>query len=149
MFSFRNHLLCNQIAISLGMSGLLIPVAMAQPTVSLVNQTRGGSSTFYDGDGYTVSIQNGATNASVSVTEYLNGSLQGTYPAGSTNGSGSLQINGWFTANLVGSWQEIWSVGGVQASPTLSFTVANLTSTQTLVPNTTAHPDYLFNTSYQ
>jgi len=85
------------------------------PSVSIVNTTRGGSTVFYVGDTWTVSITGGAANSQVEVNGYAEGY---------TDASGGFSLNGYMASNDVGTWNETWTVAGVAATPNpLTFTV--------------------------
>ncbi len=98
---------------------ILVSSALGQtPTVQIANNTRGGSSTFYVGDTWTVTISGGAAFAPVVVTDVSSAQV------GTTNGSGQFILDGAMSAAEIGSWNQTWSVGGVTASPNpLSFSV--------------------------
>jgi hypothetical protein len=95
--------------------------ALAQ-TVSITNTTRGGSTTFYVGDSWRVDVT-GAPNQPVTVSANYNGTDLGTASEGQTDGNGQFTLTGTMDSSVVGNWTEVWYVGGVAASPTLSFTV--------------------------
>jgi len=109
-------------------------IATAQPTVNLTNTTRGGSN-LYAGDGFSIELRSGAPNTAVTVTMTKNGSNFGTYPMGTTNTSGSFILTGAVSANEIGAWTETWFVGGVQATPILTFDVLAVTGSITASPN--------------
>lgn len=91
------------------------------PTASIVNLTRGGAS-FTVGDRFQLTIR-GAANQPVTGTALQNGVNLGTTAYGSTDATGVRVLTGEMDASTVGTWTEIWAVGGVKASP-LSFQVA-------------------------
>ena len=100
-----------------------LAVQAQTPTVSVTNTTRGGSGLwYYVGDGYSVQIH-GAPNSAVTVSGYHDNWYYEDTPYGYTNGSGDLTITGTQTSTEIGNWYEVWSVGGVQASPTLNMVV--------------------------
>lgn len=122
--------------------------AAASPAVTIANVTRGGSTAFFDGDGFVINISGGLPNAPVTVTQTLNGVTVSTNVAeGTTDTSGSSRFSGFVLASDAGSWTEAWFVDGVPAAKLLRFTIGKVTSTPVLVPNTTPHHYYLFNNS--
>ncbi len=121
-------------------------VAAASPAVSITNATRGGSASFFDGDGFVISISGGQANSPVSLTQFRNGMLVNAgVPEGNTDSNGNAQFTGYVLGSEAGSWTETWYVGGVQANPALYFTIRNVTSVPILTPNTLPHDYYLFN----
>jgi hypothetical protein len=87
--------------------------ALAQtPTVSVTNTTRGGSTVFYVGDTWTVTITGGAPSSAVQVC--IPGSCS---TEGDTDGYGNFGLSGYMASWDVGTWNETWSVGGVTATP--------------------------------
>lgn len=99
---------------------IFVTTAQCQtPTVSIVNNSRGGYSVFYVGDSWTVAIENGQANAEVIVS-----TSSGSASVGYTNGTGQFSLDGTMVQSDVGTWHETWTVGGVTASPSpLSFVV--------------------------
>ena len=105
-------------------------------TVQILNVTRGGSSVFPVGDSRRITVT-GPANQAVTWTGLQNGSAVGA-TAGSTDASGNFTLNDVIIAGSLGSWSETWYVGGVAASPVLSFTVVNAVQTSIAVtPNGT------------
>ena len=90
--------------------------------VSLVNVTRGGSD-FLVGDLWRVDV-NGPPNQPVVNHAVKDGIDLGSTQYGYTDGSGNFVLTGSMAGVDVGHWTETWSVGGVDATPTLMFTVA-------------------------
>lgn len=92
-------------------------------TVSLVNNTRPGHNTdFKVGDSWTLTI-NGPPNQTVAVTATHNGNPSwGSY--GQTSSTGYWTLSGSMGTGEIGNWTEVWTVGPVQATPTLVFTVS-------------------------
>ena len=124
-------------------------VAAASPTVTVTNATRGGSTSFFDGDGFVINVNGGLANSPVTLSQTKNGVIFSTNVfEGTSNGSGSIQFAGVILASEVGSWTETWYVGGVQAAPVLAFTVANIASVPILVPNTVPNSFYLYNDTW-
>ncbi len=95
--------------------------AAVSTTVQLTNTSRPGQ-TFQVGDGFTLSVV-GAANSPVTGSGTQNGVSKGTTPYGNTDGSGRFSISGTMTADTIGSWTEVWTVGGVPAQQ-LSFSVS-------------------------
>lgn len=91
------------------------------PTVTLRNLSR-SSANFYVGDSWQVTIR-GEAGKDVSVTTSHDG-YTSSASYGQTDASGSFILTGSMAASHVGNWLETWKVGGVQASPTLSFFVS-------------------------
>jgi len=100
---------------------LLLPTVgyCFNPSIQLTNTTRGGSTVFYVGDNWTLSIGGGLPNAAV--IGIANGNFT---PYGSTDGNGNWSLSGYMSQGDVGQWSESWTVGGETASPDpLLFTV--------------------------
>lgn len=101
------------LTVAIAAAVLLAPSAKSQtPTVQIINNTRGGSTVFYVGDTWTVTISGGAADAEVVVS--IPGSSS---PVGYTNVSGTFMLSGYMSAGDVGTWNETWTVGGVTATP--------------------------------
>lgn len=100
----------------------------AAPTAQWTNITRPGNSPRV-GDRVRVAVH-GPANQAVSVTASHNGSSS-TSSAGQTNAQGDWSTEAVMSSEHIGSWSETWSVGGVQASPVLSFTVSAAPADQT------------------
>ena len=96
--------------------------AAAQPTVTLTNTTRGGSQWFAVGDSFQLNITGGQPGSTVSVAWTQNG-VPGGPSIVTTTPDGNYSTSGTETSSTTGSWSETWSVGGVQANPTLYFAV--------------------------
>jgi hypothetical protein len=90
-------------------------------SITFTNLSSGNSSKLTVGDRWQIQISNAARNAPVSVTGGQNGA-NATTPMGTTDSSGNWTSNGQVTADMIGSWQEAWSVGG-QPVGTISFSV--------------------------
>lgn len=88
------------------------------------NTSRGGS-TVYPGDTWTITITGAAPNQPVSVLGIHPDGGSATQGYGNTDGSGNFKLAGQITSDMVGNWQETWTVGGQQAG-SFSFTVAAL-----------------------
>lgn len=97
----------------------------ARVTAAIQNLSRPGQS-FQVGDQWQITVS-GAASQPVSGSATKDGASLGTTPFGSTDASGQRVLTGSFGASTVGSWVEVWSVGGVQAPP-ISFTVAAASS---------------------
>lgn len=98
------------------------PAAGSLPaSVSFVNTSRPGQP-FQVGDTWQLTVK-GSPNAPVSASASQNGASMGTTPFGSTDATGTLVLNGSFSAAQVGSWLQMWTVGASPA-PVLSFSVS-------------------------
>lgn len=115
-----------------------LPIAVAEEQInpgsfSFTNTTRGGSSTFYVGDSWQVSIRGASPNQPVWVAGMQNGASPGMTQMGSTDASGNFATTGTMTPDTVGSWVEVWNVGppsnSTGAEPKFAFTVAAATAT--------------------
>jgi hypothetical protein len=91
-------------------------------SVTLTNLTR-SSPNFQVGDSFLLQIT-GFPGQSVALTSFQNGATLPPATEGTTDNSGHFQLTGVMGLGSVGSWIETWSVGGVTATPTLSFTVS-------------------------
>lgn len=106
------------------------PTPTYSPRLSF-NTSRGGS-TVYPGDTWTIQISGAPPSQPVSVLGVHPDGGSATQGYGNTDGSGSFALAGAITADMVGNWQETWSVGGQQVG-SFSFTV-NPTPQQTMAP---------------
>jgi inhibitor of cysteine peptidase len=106
-----------------GASGTRTADFAVKATVAITNLTRPGHNTdFRVGDNWTLTI-NGPPYQTVSLTATFNGSSSSsTY--GQTNASGAFSMSGYMDPSTVGNWTEVWTVGPIQATPTLVFTVS-------------------------
>jgi hypothetical protein len=97
--------------------------AAAQVTVQLTNTTRPGNPNFLVGDAFRLVI-NGPPNQPVMASVTHNG-VASTTSYGSTDSTGARTppLTGTFAAGDVGAWTEVWTVGGIQATAVLTFTV--------------------------
>jgi hypothetical protein len=96
--------------------GLFSSAAEGQ-SVSIQDTTSGN---FYVGDYWTLTVMGGGYSD-------VEGCTSGVCEDfGLTDQNGAFSINGQFSSDEVGEWQETWYVGGVEASPApLSFYVSN------------------------
>lgn len=124
----------------IGYFAIFVTTAQCQtPTVSIVNNSRGGHSVFYVGDSWTVTIENGQANAEVIVS-----TSSGSASVGYTNGAGQFSLDGTMVQSEVGTWHETWTVGGVTAAPDpLSF-VVNAVSPIVAIANTSIGGSVVF-----
>ena len=99
--------------------------ASQSTTVSLINTTHSGSTAFSVGDGYQLTVTGGPYQM-VTLDWTCNGSGSSGFVKGSTNSAGTLTISGTYAATDVGNWTEQWYVGGVPATPPLSFSVSTV-----------------------
>ncbi len=111
-------------------AGLTVGHALAySPAVSITNTTRGGSSVFYVGDAWAISITGGAPSAQVTICIPGSCSVEGN-----TDGSGDFSVSGYIYSTDVGTWNETWSVGGVPATPNpLTFYVYPTSSASCMI----------------
>ncbi len=101
---------------------VLLPASAQGQTVELLNLSRPGAVNFYVGESWQINVT-GSPYQQVAVTATHNGVPSGPTVVGSTDGSGRFTLNGSMSTAEIGSWTEVWTVGGVQATPTLSFEV--------------------------
>ncbi|MGO9131976.1 MAG: beta strand repeat-containing protein [Bryobacteraceae bacterium] len=94
----------------------------SQVTVQISNTTRPANPNFYVGDSFQVVVQ-GPPNQQVTNTANQNNNGWSTTPYGYTNSSGRFSMSGVMSSSAAGSWSEVWKVGGIQATPTITFTV--------------------------
>jgi hypothetical protein len=93
------------------------------PTVQIVNNSRPGyDSDYLVGDQWTLTVH-GQANQTVSATLTLNGGSPSSSVQGQTDATGTFVMTGQMLDSTVGNWTEVWSVGGVQATPTLYLNV--------------------------
>ncbi len=95
-------------------------------TLTITNNTHTGSSDFYVSDRWTVQIGGAAPNSAVTNTATKDGGAPGTWTYGTTDADGNATIVGTMGREDMGSWVEVWKVGGVQVPPTLTFRVRAL-----------------------
>jgi hypothetical protein len=89
------------------------------PLVVLTVPGRTGTA-FHVGDHFTI-VVTGQANQTVTVNQNSGGDVS----VGSTNGSGTYSTSGTWTSGNIGSYTQVWKVGGLAALPTLTFTVSN------------------------
>jgi hypothetical protein len=96
-----------------------------QPTVNLTNVTHPNlTPNFAVGDTFQITIH-GAPNQPVNLTQTANGST-GTSYMGNTDAYGIFTMTGVEQTGNIGSYTQVWSVGGVQAGSAISFMVGQL-----------------------
>ncbi len=89
------------------------------PTVQLVDNTTGSTSTLAVGDSFTYSVTGAQPFSLVFVSETGWSASQGY-----TDSTGSFRLSGTVSPSVVGSYQQTWTIGGVVAQPApLQFTV--------------------------
>jgi hypothetical protein len=116
-------------------------LAFATPAVQITNNTRGGNTIFFVGDSYTVTINSGAPNAPVVVSDPRMGSFQ----VGYTTSNGSYTMNGSPSNVDIGAWNETWTVAGVAATPNpLTFYVYALITPTVQITNNTRGGNTIF-----
>ena len=95
------------------------------PTLQLTNLTHPNLGLNYlVGDTYRLTIT-GAPNQPVTMVQTANGALS-NQSFGNTDAYGDLTVDYLEQTANIGSYTQVWSVGGVQASPALSFTIGQL-----------------------
>jgi hypothetical protein len=89
------------------------------PTVRIVDNNTGSRTTLAVGDSFSFQVAGAPPLSLVSVSEPgWSGSV------GYTDASGLFFLNGIVGSNVVGTWQQTWTVGGVVAQPSpLQFTI--------------------------
>ena len=94
-------------------------VEVLAPTVRIVDNTTGYTSPLAVGDSFSFQVTGAPPHSRVSVTETVwSGSV------GYTDASGLFWLNGIVGSNVVGTWQQTWTIGGVLAQPSpLQFTI--------------------------
>jgi hypothetical protein len=124
MISFlHKHLLAVCCVVAVALAGPYAVQAQT-PTVTITNTSRSVPGTglwFYVGDDVRVEVH-GAPNSTV----YHSGHHDDWYfdtLIGYTDGSGTFIFTGTESTVEIGNWYSVWSVGGVQATPTFSFPV--------------------------
>lgn len=106
--------------------GMTVTITATPVTAQITNTTRGGSTIFYPGDSYRVTVT-GTPSQPVTYSGTC-GDLStwpfGAAPApGATDTSGNYVLNGTLTPpmqGLIGTWTESWAVSGRSASFTLT-----------------------------
>ncbi len=95
------------------------PVVPGTPAVRIVDNNTGSLTTLVVGDSFSFLVDGAPPLSSVSVSEAgWSGSV------GYTDASGSFRLNGIVGSNVVGTWQQTWTIGGVVAQPSpLQFTI--------------------------
>lgn len=89
------------------------------PTVTITDNTTGSTTTLAVGDSFTYQVSGAAPFSLVFVSE-----TGWSASLGYTDANGSFQTSGNVAANVVGSWSQTWTIGGVAAQPSpLQFTV--------------------------
>ena len=89
------------------------------PTVQVLDTTTGSSTTLTVGDSFTFNLTGAAPFSVVYVSE-----TGWSSPVGFTDSTGSFQLTGTVGSNVVGSWAQTWTIGGVVAQPApLQFTI--------------------------
>jgi hypothetical protein len=89
------------------------------PTVQIMDNVTGSQTTLAVGDSFTFLVTGAAPFSLVFASE------PGWSAAlGYTDANGSFRLNGFAGADVVGSYQQTWTIGGVVAKPTpLQFTI--------------------------
>lgn len=100
-----------------------IPAMAQSPVVRLTNTTRPAASEFQIGDQYEVVIA-AAAGQPVSVRTTMNGRRDWGPVIASTDMNGRWSTAGRFEKGDFGEWSEIWTVGGMLATPAIHFSVS-------------------------
>jgi hypothetical protein len=101
------------------------PATGLAPNVSFENLTHPNlTPNFAVGDTFQIAIH-GAPNQAVNLTQTANGST-GTSYMGNTDAYGNFTMTGVEQTGNIGSYTQVWSVGGVQAGSAISFMVGQL-----------------------
>ena len=91
----------------------------ATPTVRIMDNDTGSLTTLAVGDSFSFLVTGAPPVSSVFVSE-----AGWSASVGQTDSSGSFRFGGTVAANVVGTWQQTWSVGGLLAQPSpLQFTI--------------------------
>lgn len=109
-----------RILLVLGLS--VIPVLAQTPSVRLLNVSRPGSRVFQIGDRFEVVIT-GPPNQPISVRTMMHGRTDWGPVIASTDSTGRWSTAGQFEKSDFGDWNEVWTVGGKLASPTIQLWV--------------------------
>ena len=102
-----------------------------QPTARIDNITRPGQD-FQVGDYFNLQIH-GSPNHWVSVHATHDG-ISSQADFGQTDSQGNWRLSEPMASGSVGNWSETWYVGGIQATPTLYFTVRSRQAAQEQPP---------------
>ena len=92
-----------------------------RPTVQLFDLTRGGTN-YHSGDSFDLVIQ-GPPNQPVSVLQSKNGAAGSFVQLGQTDANGNFSLPGSWSPSDVGRYAQLWTVGSLQATPTLAIIV--------------------------
>jgi hypothetical protein len=111
-----------EIGILLGTSAsaeLYTPDTPGTPTVQIVDNNTGSLTTLAVGDSFSFLVTGAPPVSSVLVSE-----AGWSSSIGYTDPSGFFRLNGVVGSNVVGTWQQTWTIGGVLAQPSpLQFTI--------------------------
>jgi hypothetical protein len=95
------------------------------PSVQLVNTSGGSSDQFQVGDHYRLTVAGGPPNSVVTLSAVQNNVTSSVdMPMGNSDSSGTYILDGVMLTVHLGTWREQWSMGGVLASPSIAFNVA-------------------------
>jgi hypothetical protein len=94
-------------------------VEVLAPTVQILDNDTGYRSPLAVGDSFSFQVIGAPPHSLVSVSE------AGWFGSvGYTDASGLFWLNGIVGSNVVGTWQQTWTIGGVVAQPSpLQFTI--------------------------
>ena len=94
-------------------------VEVPAPTVRIVDNDTGSLTTLAVGDSFSFQVTGAPPLSLVSVSE-----AGWSASVGYTDASGLFWLNGTVGSNVVGTWQQTWTIGGVSAQPgPLQFTI--------------------------
>jgi len=99
-----------------------LPTPPAPPAVWISNLTTPGATDFRIDEEFLLTIQ-GQPLVAVGVSSWLDGVALSYFSPGVTDSAGRLSVIDRMGPNDVGEWIQQWNVGGVSASPILSFRV--------------------------
>jgi len=82
------------------------------PKVQIVNNNTGSLTTLAVGDAFSFQVTGAPSSSLVFVSE-----PGWSAPLGYSDASGSFRLSGTIGADVVGTWQQTWTIGGVVAQP--------------------------------
>jgi hypothetical protein len=92
-----------------------------RPTVQLFDLTRGGTD-YHSGDTFNL-VVTGPPGQPVSVIQSRDGSGGSPFLFGQTDVNGNFSVGGTWSPSDVGNYSQLWTVGNLQATPTLPIVV--------------------------
>jgi hypothetical protein len=100
----------------------ILPVFAQPPAVRLTNATHPSTTDFQIGDRFEILVT-GPANQPVSVRTTMHGRTDWSPIIGWTDLAGRLSTTGLFEKTDFGDWNEVWTVGGKLANPSVHFSV--------------------------